>query len=182
MTGPEPRALDEPEVELVPLQEETPRLIEMKVSWWDLCRSLSGTYDEAIVIFVNYEISIISEIARHIRSFADLSIVDMFTGDQVFYGAEYNQSSFQQGWLTLACCMYLTRVVIDCSRFVTKASSTPTSIVQTWSTGADSLSTTLVWLRIYDVVQFNAVVLALLLITVFIGDECFQAGKNEWGN
>jgi len=36
-------------------------------------------------------------------------------------------------------------------------------------------------LRIRDVIQFNPIVLALLLITVFIKDECFRVGKNDEG-
>ena len=71
MTSPEPTVLvepdilDEPEpevIELMTLQEVTPRLMEVEESYSGCCRSARGVYHGAIAIFASYESFIVSEI------------------------------------------------------------------------------------------------------------------------
>ena len=143
-----------------------------RVSYWNFLRYPSGAYHGAIAIIASNDGAIVPEITWHIRHFADLSTADMFTKDQVSYGAEYNWFSLRLRWLASTCCMYLTRATIDCSRFTTKVSSTSTTMIQIWCINVDITTTTLALLRIRDVVQFNPVVLALVT-TAFTGHECF---------
>jgi len=128
-----------------------------RASYWNSCRSSSGAYHGAIVIFVSYDVFHIPKVPD-VYDLFQIFLHETCSHEIDILVCELVFSSETE--LPCYAATYLIQATIDCSRFVTKASSTSTTLIQQWHISADFSTTTLIWLRICDVVQPNYICLA----------------------
>ena len=138
-----------------------------RASYWDSCSSSSEVYHRAIVIFANYEVFLIPEVAWHIRPFSDLpketGLHEICT---LVCGLVFSETELPY---------YAARILFELPSTAASLSQKPVLLPPPWFSHD---VTTLAWLKIRDAAQFHRVMLILLLTLHSPAMNVFKLG--EW--